>query len=253
MRSFKVDELEVRVYDDRVLMGSAAAEMVGARINALLERQATVNIVFAAAPSQNEFLEILGGQIIDWRRVNAFHMDEYIGLINGEGFGNFLRERLFSRIALGNVYYLNGSAADLSEECRRYSDLLEAHPTDIVALGIGENTHLAFNDPHVARFDDPVLVKIVDLDEDCRRQQVNDGCFATIGEVPTHALTLTVPALMAAAYVVAIVPGIRKSEAVRHTLNSEISEGHPSTILRRHPNAVLFLDRESAPAPAKFG
>lgn len=247
MRSFNVDELYIRVYDERAAMGSGAAEMVADRINELLQLQATVNIIFAAAPSQNEFLAALGDQPIDWRRVNAFHMDEYVGL--GEDapqrFGNFLKERLFSRVGPGSVYYLDGGVEELGEECRRYSALLEAHPMDIVALGIGENTHLAFNDPHVAHFDDPVLVKVVDLDEACRRQQVNDGCFATIDEVPTHALTLTVPALMAAAFVYAIVPGRRKAEAVWHTLYGEIGPDHPSTILRRHGNAVLFLDKES--------
>lgn len=247
MKIFKTDALEVRVYEDRNAMGAAAAEMVGARIISLLERQALVNIVFAAAPSQNEFLAALGERQLDWHRVNAFHMDEYIGLERDapQGFGNFLKERLFARVAFREVYYLDGNARDIGLECGRYSGLLEKLPADIVALGIGENTHLAFNDPHVARFDDPVSVKIVDLDEDCRRQQVNDGCFSMIAEVPTHALTLTVPALMRAAYVYAIVPGARKAEAVRQTLYGEIGPEHPSTILRRHRNAILFLDGES--------
>src|SRR6185437_602712 len=157
MKIFKKDALEVRIYDDRVAMGSAAAEMVGQRINELLERQETVNIVFAAAPSQNEFLAAVGEQPVDWHRVNAFHMDEYTGLPGDapQSFGKFLREKLFSRVALRAVHYLDGNAANLAEECRRYRGLLEEHPTDIVVLGIGENTHLAFNDPHVARFDDP--------------------------------------------------------------------------------------------------
>ena len=247
MKIFKSDALEVRVYADRSAMGSAAAEMVGERISRLLEGQETVNMVFAAAPSQNEFLATLRELHLDWHRVNAFHMDEYIGLDRNapQGFGNFLRERLFSKVEMRAVYYLDGNAPDTAEECRRYSGLLEAYPTDIVALGIGENTHLAFNDPHVARFDDPVLVKVVDLDEDCRSQQVHDGCFSKISEVPAYALTLTVPALFRADYVYCIVPGERKAEAVRHTLFGEIGPDHPSTILRRHPRAVLFADEES--------
>lgn len=247
MNIFHQDRLEVRVYDDRVATGSAAAETVGGRIDELLKRQAVVNVVFAAAPSQNEFLAALGQRKIDWHRVNAFHMDEYIGLDADapQGFGNFLKERLFSRVAPGEVHYLDGNARDIVSECRRYSSLLETYRTDIVALGIGENGHLAFNDPHVALFDDPVLVKVVDLDADCRRQQVNDGCFATIADVPTHALTLTIPALMKAGSVYAIVPGVRKAEAVWHTLYDEIGPEHPSTILRGHRNAILFLDAES--------
>jgi glucosamine-6-phosphate deaminase len=247
MKIFKKDALEVRIYDDRVAMGSAAAEMVGQRINELLERQHTVNIVFAAAPSQNEFLAALGGQPVDWHRVNAFHMDEYIGLDTKapQGFGNFLKERLFSKVTLREVHYLDGNAANLAEECGRYRRLLETHPTDIVILGIGENTHLAFNDPHVARFDDPFWVKVVKLDKDCRRQQVNDGCFATLDEVPEYALTMTIPALLRATYAYVIVPGERKARAVDCTLNERITQRYPSTVLRRHPRGVLFADKES--------
>ncbi|OZA56963.1 MAG: hypothetical protein B7X75_05970 [Sphingobacteriales bacterium 39-40-5] len=120
------------------------------------------------------------------------------------------------------------------------------YPTDIVCLGIGENTHLAFNDPHVADFNDPLIVKVVDLDQDCRVQQVNDGCFSTIDEVPTHALTITMPALFKSTYAIAIVPGKFKANAIDHTINSEISEKYPSTILRRHDNAILFIDEDSA-------
>lgn len=247
MKTFKKDALEVRVFDDRAAMGRAAAEVVRAKINDLLAWRPVVNIVFAAAPSQNEFLAAMAEMELDWRRVRAFHMDEYIGLDGNapQGFGNFLRESLFSRVSLGDVHYLNGVAPDRQEECGRYSRLLESYPADIVVLGIGENTHLAFNDPHVARFDDPAGVKVVDLDADCRQQQVNDGCFATIGEVPTHALTLTIPVLFRATYVYAIVPGKRKAWAVERTLKEEIAENYPSTILRRHPHAILFADLDS--------
>jgi glucosamine-6-phosphate deaminase len=124
--------------------------------------------------------------------------------------------------------------------------LLIKYPTDIVCLGIGENTHLAFNDPHVADFNDSLIVKVVDLDQDCRVQQVNDGCFKTIDEVPTHALTITMPALFKSTYAIAIVPGKFKANAIDQTINSEISEKYPSTILRRHDQAILFIDEDSA-------
>jgi glucosamine-6-phosphate deaminase len=132
------------------------------------------------------------------------------------------------------------------KECERYAALLKKYPTDIVCLGIGENTHLAFNDPHVADFNDPKMVKVVDLDQDTRLQQVNDGCFGNMHEVPTHALTITIPALFKSHYAYAVVPGELKANAIRHTLNSEIKEKYPSTILRRHKHAILFIDEKSA-------
>jgi glucosamine-6-phosphate deaminase len=144
------------------------------------------------------------------------------------------------------VHYLGGNAPDLAAECDRYAALLREYPTDIVFMGIGENTHIAFNDPHVADFNDPYLVKVVDLDQACRQQQVNDGCFAAIDQVPTHALTLTVPALMQAREVFCVVPGPNKAQAVYHTLRGPIVDTYPSTALRRHPRAILFLDSQSA-------
>ncbi|WP_184545506.1 glucosamine-6-phosphate deaminase [Mucilaginibacter sp. FT3.2] len=247
MREFIVDKLKVEVLGSRHLMGLAAAMAVAQKINQLLSAKAFVNIIFAAAPSQIEFLEALLKQDVDWTRVNAFHMDEYLGLdVDApQGFGNFLRAHLFHHATFNSVNYLNGNAADAEDECLRYAGLLNQYPTDIVCMGIGENTHLAFNDPHVANFSDAVLVKIVDLDNACRIQQVNDGCFARIEDVPTHALTLTIPALVNAPYVFVIVPGENKAEAVKFTLNAGISEKYPSTILRRHPNAVLFADDKS--------
>ncbi|WP_225976344.1 6-phosphogluconolactonase [Mucilaginibacter ginsenosidivorax] len=185
---------------------------------------------------------------IDWTRIRAFHMDEYLNLDADapQGFGNFLKERLFGKVPFKAVHYLNGNAAGAEQECLRYADLLNQFPPDIVCLGIGENTHLAFNDPHVADFNDPLLVKIVDLDNACRVQQVNDGCFARIEDVPTHALTLTIPALVNTPFAFTIVPGEKKADAVKHTLNATVSEKYPSTILRRHPDAVLFVDDKSS-------
>ena len=239
MKSFKVDRLEVRVFDSRAALGRAAAEAVCVAISAVLARKEVANVLFAAAPSQNEFLAALVGMPVDWSRVNGFHMDEYIGLEADapQRFGNFLRERLFSKVPFREVSYLGS--------CEQYAALLAAKPTDIVVMGIGENTHLAFNDPHVALFDDPEVVKVVELDEDCRAQQVHDGCFMALEEVPRQAMTVTIPALMRPEYVFAVVPGKNKAEAVAHTLGDDISQRYPSTVLRRHPRAVLFLDDKS--------
>ena len=247
MREIKKDKLQVNIYAGRPELGAAAAENLTARIAELVKTKDQVNIIFASAPSQNEFLAELLKKDIQWGKINAFHMDEYIGLHPdaSQGFGNFLKDRLFTHVTCHTVNYLNGNI-DPEEECKRYSDLLIKYPTDIVCLGIGENTHLAFNDPHVADFNDPLIVKVVDLDQDCRVQQVNDGCFKTIDEVPTHALTITMPALFKSTYAIAIVPGKFKANAIDHTINSEISEKYPSTILRRHDHAILFIDEDSA-------
>ena len=248
MREINKDKLIAKIYSGRPELGAAAAEILTAKISELLKTKEYINIIFASAPSQNEFLAELLNKNIEWNRINAFHMDEYIGLHPdaSQGFGNFLKDRLFSKVNCREVNYLNGNATDPQDECKRYSDLLINYPTDIVCLGIGENTHLAFNDPHVADFNDPLIVKVVDLDQDCRSQQVNDGCFSTIDDVPTHALTITMPALFKSTFAYAIVPGKFKANAIYHTLNSDISELYPSTILRRHDHAVLFIDEDSA-------
>jgi glucosamine-6-phosphate deaminase len=178
-------------------------------------------------------------------------MDEYVGLDKNapQLFGNYLKDQLFDKVPFKEVFYINGGAENLDKECQRYSELLKNNPTDIVILGIGENTHIAFNDPHVADFKDPKVVKVVDLDEKNRNQQVDtedEICFKTIDQVPTHAITLTVPALFKAMYAYAIAPGQNKAEAIAHTLNDPIQENYPSTILRKHPNAVLYIDKDSA-------
>lgn len=248
MKEFIKDKLTVKVFGNRNLMGEAVASAVAERINILLSTQAFVNIIFGAAPSQNEFFEELLKKDIDWARLNAFHMDEYVNLAADapQGFGNFIKARLFDLAPFNTVNYINGNEADYEAECLRYTALLNEFETDIVCLGIGENTHLAFNDPHVAAINDPYLVKRVDLDEQCRNQQVNDGCFETVDEVPTHALTLTLPALLKAPYAFCTVPTEKKAQAVYHTLNEEISDRFPSTHLRNHQNAVLFLDDQSS-------
>lgn len=247
MKEITKDNLKVRIFEDRASLGAAAAEDIVQKIKNILDTNEYANIVFASAPSQNEFLAELSGKPVEWNRINAFHMDEYVGLPSDapQGFGTFLKERLFDKVTCREVHYINGNT-DPEAECDRYAALLQKYPTDIVCFGIGENTHLAFNDPHVADFNDPKIVKVVDLDHDCRVQQVNDGCFSTIDEVPTHAITITIPALFKTRSAIAVVPGKLKANAIYHTLNSEIGEQYPSTILRLHPDTTLYIDVNSA-------
>ncbi|MDD2436285.1 MAG: glucosamine-6-phosphate deaminase [Massilibacteroides sp.] len=249
IKSFKKDLLQVRIYESRAEMGEVAAADVAVAIRTLLDNKAEVNMVFAAAPSQNEFLDALCSEKgIEWNRVNAFHMDEYVGLPEDapQRFGNFLRERIFSRLPFNSVNYIDGNSPDKLEECKRYTHLLEQYPIDIVCMGIGENGHIAFNDPHVAKENDPEWMKVVDLEKICRLQQVNDGCFTTLDEVPTYAFTLTVPTLMRGKQLFCVVPGQTKAWAVAHTINHLISEKIPATFLRKHKNAILYLEPDSA-------
>jgi glucosamine-6-phosphate deaminase len=248
MINFEAGQLKVSIYENRKQMGTEAAKMAAARVRELLDKKKTVSIIFAAASSQNEFLESLINEKLDWQRVNAFHMDEYIGLSEDapQQFSRWLKERLFDNLPFREVFYLNGRASDPQAECARYAALLESYPPDITCMGIGENTHLAFNDPHVADFHDSHLVKVVDLDEASKQQQVNEDCFDDISQIPPDALTLTIPALLKADYIFCMVPGALKAQAVYHTLTADITEQYPSTILRTHPHACLFLEKESA-------
>ncbi len=248
IKQLSADKLRVNVYETREAMGVAAGNAAAVRIRQLLTEKAEVNVIFAAAPSQNETLDTLvAAEGIDWSRVNAFHMDEYVGLSADapQGFGNFLTEHLFGRLPFGRVFRLDPSAKDPQAECARYSDLLRQYPVDLVCLGIGENGHLAFNDPGEARFDDPEVVKVVKLDEVCRQQQVNDGCFKSIDEVPTHALTLTIPTLMSAGHLVCTVPAATKCEAVTLTVTGPVTDMVPATAMRSHGDAVMFCDADS--------
>lgn len=249
MKTMKKDRLTVNIYPTRTEMGQAAAKDIGDCIRSLLQKKDEINMIFAAAPSQNEVLAALAAdRDIPWSRINAFHMDEYIGLSPDapQGFGNFLKTHLFGLVDWKQVNYINPSASDPAEECARYAALLRQHPTDIVVMGIGENGHIAFNDPPVADFHDPLAVKPVMLDEVCRQQQVNDGCFAAINDVPKTAITLTVPTLFAGAHLFCIVPASTKAAAVRATLQGKIGESCPATILRQHENATLYLDSDSS-------
>nr|WP_078060067.1 MULTISPECIES: glucosamine-6-phosphate deaminase [Gracilibacillus] len=228
-------------------MGLAAAADVIEKMKSLLRGKETIRMIFASAPSQNEFLETLrNASGIDWQRVTVFHMDEYIGLQPREeqSFSAFLCDRLFDSVKPGAVHLING-VNDINKECRIYSERLREAPIDIVCLGIGENGHIAFNDPPVADFHDPAFIKKVQLDEVSRQQQVNDSCFPKLEDVPTHALTLTIPALMSGCHLYCIVPGATKKNAVQQTLKGPISEKNPASILRRHPACTLYVDKDA--------
>jgi len=248
IKEAKIDNLVVKAYETRTEMGLEAAKEAAAAIKKALAEKAEISIIFAAAPSQNEFLaSIIADKDIDWTRVNACHMDEYVKLDPAapQGFGNFLRDRIFSKVPFKSVSYLNGNAEDIEAECERYSALVK-DGVDFVMMGIGENGHIAFNDPHVAFFNDPKAVKVVELDQKCRQQQVNDGCFKAIDEVPTHALTLTIPTLFAGKQLFCMVPAPTKADAVYATITGPIEEKCPASILRRHANATLYIEKDSA-------
>jgi glucosamine-6-phosphate deaminase len=249
MKEFKQDKLVIKIFENRQLMGYAAAKEAIGCLKALQNKQKVINVVFAAAPSQNEFLEaLINSEEVDWTKVNAFHMDEYIGLSEDapQGFGNFLRRAVFSKLPFSSVYYIRDGNPDPGITCENYMKLLLNNMIDIVFMGIGENGHIAFNDPHVARFDDVEMVKIVELDINCRQQQVNDGCFTSLSEVPTHAITLTIPLLMSASRIFCMVPGTLKAKAVRSTISGVVDESCPASILRLHENATLYCDRDSS-------
>ena len=243
MKAHRFDSLEVRQHADRAALGLAAARDVANAIAAHKEAR----VVFACAPSQNEFLAALIGERVDWTKVTVFHMDEYVALpaSHPASFRSYLRAHLLAHIAPRAVHLIRAEE-DPAQEIARYSALLAERPLDLVCLGIGENGHLAFNDPPVADFADPALIKLVALDLACRQQQVNDGCFPALDAVPAHALTLTIPALMNAREISCVVPGARKAAAVRDALLGPISTNCPASILRTHPRAVLHLDEASA-------
>ncbi len=239
--------MDVNVFPTRTVMGKKAGEDVEKQILKLLEEKESLRMIFAAAPSQNELLEYLvGSNKIEWERITAFHMDEYIGLNASDprSFATYLNEHLFNKVNFSMVYLINGKSA-VDEEVKRYSALIAEAPIDIVCLGIGENGHIAFNDPPVADFNDKEILKLVELDETCRIQQVNEECFDTLDDVPREAFTLTIPVLMNADFLFCVVPGKSKSEAVYNTLNGPISTKCPASILQNHSNCKFYFDQDS--------
>jgi glucosamine-6-phosphate deaminase len=247
LREFSIDALTVHVAESRIAMGRRAAADIASEIRMCLERQSDVRMVFAAAPSQSEMLAALREEKeVDWSRVTAFHMDEYLGLPADapQRFGLWLRHAIFDHKPFSTVYLLE-PGDNPAQTAADYAAKLNASPIDIVCCGIGSNGHLAFNDPP-ADFEDPLTVRIADLDAQCRQQQVDDGCFATLADVPVRALTITIPGLLAGHAIFCTVPGALKKEAIRRTLLGSIDPMCPASALRLHPRCALYLDPDSA-------
>ena len=240
-QNYTKGKLRIFVLDSREELGKKAAQDGLEILKKLLNEKDEINVCFAAAPSQDETLRyLLKDEDMEWDRVNAFHMDDYIGygLDSDASFAHYLNTHIFSKATFKRIFYI------CCED--DYADLVKKYPFDVVFLGIGENGHIAFNDPGVADFADKETIKEVELDEVCRNQQVNDGCFKDINDVPKKALTLTIPALFSATYWICSVPGIKKAQAVYNAVNNPIHPSCPATIMRRHPNCTLYLDNDSA-------
>ena len=243
-----VGNLPVYIFENRTEMGIAAGEKAAQIINEVIAKNGVANVVFAAAPSQNDMLESLLKQDVDWTKVRGFHQDEYVGIDASEpaGFGNFLDRAIFKKVPFMELHYLLCDADKADAKCAEYTELLKKYPIDLILLGIGENGHLAFNDPAVADFNDPKMIKVVELDDVCRQQQVNDGCFATLNDVPKQAMTLTMSFIMSVPHAVCVVPTDRKANAVYNAVTGPVTTECPASILRNHADAGLYLDKDSA-------
>ena len=245
----RIEDLLVSVYDSNEAMGQAAAEEAAAIIQEAISKNGICNIIIATGNSQLTFLAALRQLSgIDWSKVNIFHLDEYVGISPDHlaSFQYYLHRNFVDHVNPKAFYPLRGQAEDVAQECKNYEKLLREHPADLCAIGIGENGHLAFNDPPDARFDDPAWVNVVKLAEASRHQQVGEGYFETVDDVPTHALSLSIPAMLAAKRILVMVPEARKADAVYRTLNDPITEDCPGTLLRQVSHAHLYLDPDSA-------
>jgi glucosamine-6-phosphate deaminase len=230
-------------------MGRAAGARAGVVLRQALASRGRARIIVGTGPSQNETIAALTAEPgVDWGRVEVFHMDEYVGMpdTHPASFRRWLREHVVDVVHPAAAHYMLGDAADPDAECRRYAALLAEAPIDITFIGFGENGHIAFNDPGVARFDDPAPVKRVAIDERCRLQQVGEGHFPNLAAVPPEALTVTCPVLVGAAHLICTVPDRRKAEAVRNAVEGPLSEACPASLVMTHPDCAIFLDRESS-------
>jgi glucosamine-6-phosphate deaminase len=248
-RSLVRGRSRIEVHADRPAVGRAAAAEVAAVLREEVAAHGTAAAIFASAPSQNEFLAALRADVtLPWSKITAFHLDEFVGVSQGHprSFRRFLKERLFDHVPVAAFHGLDGEAADPEAECRRYAALLAQARPALAVLGIGENGHLAFIDPPECDFFEPKAVRVVELDEACRRQQVNEGAFAALDDVPRRALSLSIPTLMRVPRAVAIVPGPAKRDAIAAAFNGATSRSCPASILKRHGDATVHLDTASA-------
>jgi glucosamine-6-phosphate deaminase len=249
VQSLQIENLKIEIYASRKEAGAAAAEAAAAELRRLSQMRESVGVIFATGASQLETLRALVKMPgLPWGRIGGFHMDEYVGIAADHiaSFRHYMRHELTQRVPLRKFYEVDGNAPDPDKFCTEYADALRAANPQLCLLGIGENGHLAFNDPGVAGFNDPKDMKVVVLDEECKQQQVAEGWFGSIDEVPSQAMTLTIPALLRVPKLIVSVPGLRKARIVNRALHEPISTACPATILRTHPDATVYLDDESA-------
>ncbi|HEY6290854.1 MAG TPA: glucosamine-6-phosphate deaminase [Terriglobia bacterium] len=249
VRVLTAGSLRIEVHSSRKAAGEAAARAAAESLQACALRAREFAVIFATGASQIETLRALTSiPDLPWDRVTGFHMDEYVGLAadHPASFRRYLREHLTERVSMREFCEIDGTSADPASVCHEYAHKLRSHQPQLCLLGIGENGHLAFNDPAEADFEDPLDMKIVGLDSVCRQQQVAEGWFRSLEDVPQRAMTLTLPTLLRVPKLIASVPGSRKARIVRRTLEEPISTACPATILRRHPDVTAYLDEESA-------
>ena len=248
-KNFLVDNLKVYESDSAEEMGEKAASFIADEMKKVYQQKGAIRMMFAAAPSQNTTLQhLLEMSDLPWESVEAFHMDEYIGIQESapQSFRNYLKTAIFSKVPIGKVNYIPAERDDSQTVAKEYGEMLDREPMDIIILGVGENGHIAFNDPPFSSFSEPETVKIIQLAETSRIQQVHDGCFENLDLVPKGALTVTIPTFCKASSLFCVVPNNRKAEAIRKTLKDPVSENCPASILRTHKNSYLFIDKESA-------
>ena len=235
--------MEIRVFDTKVELGQAAARDATKIINQAISERDVAYVIAATGASQFEFLDSLGRKEVDWTKVVFFHLDEYVGLPESHpaSFRRYLKERIVSRVHPQNFHFINGEAGDVYMECRRVGDLIAQQTIDVAFVGIGENGHLAFNDPP-ADFDTEEPYIVVDLDDTCRQQQVGEGWFKSIAEVPAQAISMSIRQILKSRNILCIVPDQRKAEAVRASVELGVSPQRPASILQQHERVTLYLD-----------
>ena len=249
IQTFMVDKLSVRVYKSETELAQDAALIARDYLHSVLTQKGAATVILATGNSQIKFLQVLTAlDGVDWSQITLFHLDEYLGIDadHPSSFRCYLRERVEKLVKPKQFHYIEGDALQPLDECERYSKLLQAQPIDLCCLGIGENGHLAFNEPSVANFDDPHLVKLVKLDSKNCQQQVKDGHFSSVETVPQYAFTLTIPLILSARKIICLAPQKRKATAIKKMLQEKISTTYPASVLREKLQSTLFLDLDSA-------